>query len=126
VSHSLKMLWNHREKRTTPARQNLADVVLEDDTFDNLDFSDADLRTAILYKASFKNCIFRGANFKDTLVQDVWLDGADRSGVTRVSGSVWQGTTYWWDAKCVSPERLEYLMGNDPSSGTKTPKTNCP
>lgn len=126
VSHFLKMLWNDKQKGVTPARKNLAAVVLEDETFDNLDFSNANLRAAVLYRASFKGSVFRGVNFKDALVQDASLDGADLSGVTSFEGSVWKGRTDWWDAKCVSPKLLEHLIMTDPHPASRPPRTDCP
>ena len=125
VSNSMKEFWTDPKMGATPANQNLVAVVLENNSFDNLDFSQADLRIAVLYRASFKNSIFRGANFENVLVQDALLDGADFSRVTRVDGSVWKGTTNWWDAKCVSPELLKHLMSTDPPPVLKVPKTNC-
>jgi Pentapeptide repeats (8 copies) len=130
VSHFLKKLWNDPQKMAEPKGQNLTGVVLEDamsdEAFDGLDFSGATLEAAVLYRARFKNSIFRAANFKNALVQDASLDGADLSGITRVEGSVWKGTTNWWDAKCVSPELLDHLMRTDPHPASKPPRTDCP
>src|ERR1700730_525036 len=126
VSHHLRTLWNNPQHKAEPSEQNLAAVVLENDDFSGLNFSQADLSAAVLYRASFKNSTFRAANFKNVLVQDVLLDDADLSRVVSVDGSVWQGTTNWWDAKCVSPELLEYLVRTDPPPNSKIPKTSCP
>jgi hypothetical protein len=126
VSHFLKVLWTDPKKNATPVGQNLTAVVLEDETFDNLDFSKANLRAAVLYAASFRKCKFRGANFRDALIQKVMLDGADLSEVTEVDGSVWQADANWWNAACVSPTLLEHLKRTDPSHHSETPKTTCP
>jgi len=108
VSQALLALWRDQKMGLSPTGETLTTTVLENGTFDDLDFSDSNLRLSFLYHASFKRVKFRNAKLKGIFMDDVQLDGADFSGVSDYEDSEW-GSSNWWTAKCVPPKMADYL-----------------
>ena len=111
ASRTLRTLWAEKDpqKRLSPRGSDLSGAVLENGSFDGLDFTETDFRFGILFNASFKGTRFNGATLKDTYLRSVALDGADFSGVKVYSGSRWDDAN-WWDAKCIPQPLLDYLL----------------
>jgi Pentapeptide repeats (8 copies) len=87
ASRCLRQVWKRAEKPASPARRVLTGMVLENaksdaENFDGLNFSRANLSFGILYNASFRGANFNQAKLKDVYVQKVALDDADFSGVS--------------------------------------------
>lgn len=115
TSRTLRNVWTDKdpEKRLSPKGWLLSGAVLENASFDGLDFSEADFSFGILFNSGFKGARFIGATLKDTYVRKVALDGADFSSVKAFTGSRWEDSN-WWDAKCIPEPMLDYLLKADP------------
>jgi Pentapeptide repeats (8 copies) len=111
ASDGLNDIWSVK-KSATPRGTDLSGVILENGNFGGLDFSNAVLQGGALYNADFTGAKFTGAVFRRKLVSDAILDGSDLSGVLDFAESKWERST-WWNAKCISPELLDYLEKND-------------
>ena len=113
ASDGLNDIWV--SKSASPLGTDLNGVVLENGQFEGLDFSNAILQGGALYNADFKKAKFTGAVFSRKLVANVFLDGADLSGIEEFADSKWQNSN-WWKANCISKELLAYLEMNDSSA----------
>jgi hypothetical protein len=54
VSQALLALWRDKNAGLSPSRETLTTTILENGTFDGLDFPNANLRLSFLYHSSFK------------------------------------------------------------------------
>ena len=130
VSRTLRSVWTDKDpqKRLLPSGWRLSGAVLENGDCDGLDFSETDFSFGILFNSSFKGAHFAGATLKDTYVRKVALDDADFSGVKIYTGSRWEDSN-WWDAKCIPPPLLDYLLEADARPVTEETKSklvaNC-
>jgi len=145
TSHALFAIWK-RDHRASPQKQNLTDVVLENNNFSSLDFSDAVLRNSVLANAQFCHSIFRRAIFDEShliaskransengpLNNGADLDNAGLceqsdtySGVRLDEADLCEVTSFvdsdwsganWWSARCISPQLYEYLLKRFPPS----------
>jgi uncharacterized protein YjbI with pentapeptide repeats len=125
TSRTLRSIWTDKDpqKRLSPAGWSLSGAVLENANFDGLDFTATDFSFGILFNASLKGVHFNQATLKDAYIRKVALDGADFSGITAFSGSRWEDSN-WWDAKCVPPPLLDYLLKADPHPLPPEAKSN--
>jgi Pentapeptide repeats (8 copies) len=124
VSHTLRSVWTDKDpqKRLSPSGWQLSGAVLENASFDGLDFTETDFSFGILFNSSFKRTHFDGATLKDTYLRKVALDDADFSGVKVYSGSKWEDSN-WWDAKCIPQPLLDYLLEADSHPVTEETKS---
>jgi len=124
VSRTLRSVWTDKDpqKRLSPSGWQLSGAVLENASFDGLDFTETDFSLGILFNSSFKRTHFDGATLKDTYLRKVALDDADFSGVKVYSGSKWEDSN-WWDAKCIPQPLLDYLLEADSHRVTEETKS---
>lgn len=118
TSHTLSDVW----KKLSPKDSNLLGAVLANTSFDGLDFTNVNFTFGILFNSSFKGTHFNAAKLRDVYVREVSLDDSDFSGVIVYDGSRWENSN-WWDAKCIPPQMLSYLLKADPHPLTETAKT---
>ena len=130
VSRTLRSVWTDKDpqKRLSPSGWQLSGAVLENASFDGLDFTETDFSFGIVFNSSFKGARFDRATLKDTYLRKVALDDADFSGVKVYSGSKWEDSN-WWDAKCIPQPLLDYLLEADSHPVTEEAKSklvaNC-
>jgi len=124
VSRTLRSVWTDKDpqKRLSPSGWQLSGAVLENASFDGLDFTETDFSFGILFNSSFKRTHFDGATLKDTYLRKVALDDADFRGVKVYSGSKWEDSN-WWDAKCIPQPLLDYLLEADSHPVTEETKS---
>ena len=117
VSQGLKRLWV--ERKFNPDKY-LVGIVLENASFNGLDFSGANLQRSVLLDAHFEGGNFSGADLTNVTLRNVSLDGADLSAIAKFNGSTWDDIG-WWRAKCVSPELYENLIHRYPIPSAADP-----
>jgi Pentapeptide repeats (8 copies) len=91
VGHGLAALWAGQRKQLDPETVDLSGVVLAGVDLTNTNFSQANLKGALLWNSNFT--------------------GADLSKVEKFAGSDWQDTN-WWKAKAISCDLVRYLKTN--------------